>query len=237
MVLDQVHNLKEKDVITLDGPSGSGKSTVAKKLANILHYFYLDTGAMYRALTYKAIQERLDLENEDVLVGLAQRTSIELESSSAGIRVLLDGVEVTQQIRTVDVTNSIFHISEKPRVREMMVNKQRQIAKQKNVVIEGRDTGTVVFPQAQYKFYIDADLIQRARRRASELEQKGNILELDQVMHQMNERDNRDKARSAGPLRKASDAVVIDSTYFSADEVVNQILLSINKTKERNGPS
>jgi cytidylate kinase len=145
------------------------------------------------------------------------------------VRVLLDGADVSEQIRSVDVTNSTSVVSSRPRVREIMVNWQRAIGQKRNVVIEGRDTGTVVFPEATHKFYIDADLVERARRRSKDFEQTGTMIEPETLIHQINERDNRDKNRQAGPLKKAADAVVIDSTNLSVDEVVAQILQIVHK--------
>lgn len=229
MASESKAKLNTKKIITIDGPAGAGKSSVAKRLAKVLHFFYLDTGAMYRALTLKALNENIDLENEGQLYALARRTHIDLQDSIEGPQVLLDHVDVTERIRSVEVTNNTSQVASMPKVREIMVEWQRKIASQYNVIIEGRDTGTVVFPQATYKFYLDADLAERARRRSKELKEKGTYIEDDNLIHQINERDHKDMNRHVGPLKKAADAVVIDTTGLSADEVASHILQIISK--------
>jgi cytidylate kinase len=222
-------NPHTKKIITIDGPAGAGKSSVAKKLAKILHYFYLDTGAMYRALTLKALSENIDLENEAQLVALAKRTHIDLQDSINGLLVLLDRIDVTERIRSIEVTNNTSQLASLPMVREIMVEWQRQIASHHNVIIEGRDTGTVVFPQATFKFYLDADLAERARRRSKELKEKGTFIEDENLIHQINERDHKDMHRHVGPLKKATDAIVIDTTGLGVDEVASLMLQIISK--------
>jgi len=216
-------------VITIDGPAGAGKSSVAKKLAKVLHYFYLDTGAMYRALTLKALNESVDLSNEDRLYELAKKTHIDLQDTMQGLQVLMDHVDVTERIRSVEVTNNTSQVASMPKVRDIMVEWQRQIASHHNVIIEGRDTGTVVFPKATFKFYLDADLAERARRRSKELKEKGTFIEDESLIHQINERDHKDMNRHVGPLKKAADAIVIDTTGMGVDEVASQILQIISK--------
>lgn len=210
-------------VVAIDGPAGAGKSTIAKKLAKALNVSYLDTGAMYRALTLKAMRENVNMENEDDLVSLAKRTTIDLESLDSGIKVLLDGQDVSQDIRTVEVTNNTFYIARAAGVRAIMVEWQRAIGSRRSVVIEGRDIGTVVFPNATRKYYLDADEEERARRRYDELIAKGKEVEFNDVLKDVKIRDEKDFTRKVGPLKKAGDAVVIDSTKMTIDEVVEEM--------------
>jgi len=216
-------------IITIDGPAGAGKSTVAKRLAEKLNLSYLDTGAMYRALTLKAIRQNTNLEDEDALVALARQTVIDLEHHGSDVKVLLDDEDVSEDIRTVEVTNKTFHVARAPRVREIMVQWQRAIGGMRGVVVEGRDVGTVVFPQATNKFYLDANFEERSHRRLKELREKGNNVDADKLAAELKERDNKDLTRSVGPLKQADDAVFIDSTRLSIDGVVEEMLKYIKK--------
>ncbi len=225
MALTPLKKISSPIVIAIDGPAGAGKSTVAKELARRLGFAYLDTGAMYRALTLKAIEERKDLENEDEIVAMAHRTVIDLKMNhEKQLRVFLDGQDVTQDIRSEKVTNNTFHIARAPGVREIMVGWQRKIGSQTNIVVEGRDIGTVVFPKATRKFYLDADFAERSRRRIEELRQKGKAVNESQLKNELQERDHKDFTRETGPLRKAQDAVSIDSTRMTIDDTVDAIL-------------
>ncbi len=210
--------------IAIDGPAGAGKSTVAKILAKALGISYLDTGAMYRALTLKALANKINLESGEALADLAKETKIELKPSAAGLNIILDGEDVSQEIRTPQVTNNTFYIARAPEVREIMVNLQRELGKKQSVVAEGRDIGTVVFPNATKKFYLDADFNERARRRIKELQEKGKPVDQEQLQKELNERDQKDFTRKVGPLKKADDAIVIDSTGLTAEETAEKIL-------------
>lgn len=211
-------------IITIDGPAGAGKSTVAKELARRLGIFYLDTGAMYRALTLKAIRRGMDLEDAQKLADLARATNICLENHTGGSKVLLDGEDVSEAVRSPEVTNKTFYIARAGGVREIMVQWQREIGTRRSVVIEGRDVGTVVFPKASHKFYLDADFQERARRRIDELREKGKNVDEHSLKTELQERDQKDLTRPIGPLKIAADAVVIDSTHLSVVDVVEQIL-------------
>ena len=221
----QVNNHKQTMmVIAIDGPAGAGKSTVAKKLANIFNLSYLDTGAMYRALTFKAIIEKINLEDDIQLIALAQRTSVDLVDSKDGLKVLLDGRNVNEEIRSVEVTNNTFYIARVSGVRKIMVGWQRDIAARKGVVAEGRDIGTVVFPGATYKFYLDANIEERTQRRYKELIEKGKTIDAKNLLVELKERDHKDSTRKVGPLKKAEDAIFIDTTHLSVDQVVDKML-------------
>jgi len=217
----------QKKVVAIDGPAGAGKSSVAKQLAKKLGYSYLDTGAMYRALTLKAMNENVMLEDEEALVTLANQTKINLEYEGVNIKVMLDGKDVSEEIRTTDVTNNTFYVARVPRVREIMVGWQRKISSQKDVVIEGRDVTTVVFPNASNKYYLDADLNVRARRRIKELKDNGSSIDEDKLLNEINERDQKDFTREVGPLKQAKDAIYLDTTNMSVDQVVDIMLKNI----------
>ena len=211
-------------VIAIDGPAGAGKSSVAKRLAQKLRFSYLDTGAMYRALTYKALKSNIDLTQEEQLAALARMTEIDVIDEDGRVRVMLDGKDISPNIRTQEVTDNTFYAARAPKVREVMVERQREIGKARNIVVEGRDIGTVVFPQTPYKFYIDADLQIRARRRAGDFTASGEAFTIDQLAKAMAERDQKDLTRAVGPLCKAPDAVMIDSSDMSIEEVVDTIV-------------
>ncbi len=214
-------------IVTIDGPAGAGKSTVAKRLAQKLHFAYLDTGAMYRALTLKALRAKINLEDEEQLVLLAKATVIDLRDDPQGGKVFLDGEDVSREIRSPEVTNQTFYIARASRVREIMVEWQRHIAAKLSVVVEGRDAGTVIFPQAVYKFYLDAQLTERARRRMEEFRARGEEVNEQKILADVQERDQKDFTRATGPLKKADGAICIDSTKFTVDETVEEMLKHI----------
>lgn len=218
-------------VVAIDGPAGSGKSTVSKRTAKRLGILYIDTGAMYRALTLKAMRRKIDLEDEDALVSLARSTKIDLEGNDGALKVILDGEDVAGFIRTPELTSNVKYIARVPGVRHEMVRLQRIIGKKGGAVLEGRDIGTVVFPDADYKFYLDADLEERSRRRYKELLELGQNISLEEIRADIASRDESDIRRSVGALKKADDAVLIDTTNLSIDEVVDEISDYIDNAK------
>ncbi|MGE0268368.1 MAG: (d)CMP kinase [Candidatus Omnitrophota bacterium] len=211
-------------IIAIDGPAGAGKSTIAKRLAKELNISYLDTGAMYRAVTLKALQSGADLAREEELAVIAEKCNLEMEFSSGQQKIFLDGKEVTEDIRTLMVTNNTKYIANCPSVRTIVVNWQRKIADGQSIVMEGRDIGTVVFPKADYKFYLDADINERTQRRLKEIQGQGKLIDENQLTMDIAQRDQKDMERETGPLCKADDAVVIDSTNLSIQEVVDRML-------------
>ena len=216
---------KGKVVITIDGPAGAGKSTAAKELAQRLGFSYLDTGSMYRALTLKALRQKVNLSDEQALVNLARKTTIDLKTDkNCRLRVFLDGRDVTKAIRSLKVTNHTFFAARAPAVRRILVSWQRRIGRKNNSVVEGRDAGTVIFPRAARKFYLDADFKERARRRISELKAQGKKVQEAALKKELQDRDRKDLTRLVGPLKKADGAIVIDSTHLSAEEVVEKML-------------
>jgi len=211
-------------VVAIDGPAGAGKSTIAKCLARRLGFSYLDTGAMYRSLTLKALQTGVNFEDEPALEAMSRQTSIDLQGDPVnGVRVILDGRDVSQEIRTPEVTNQTCYIARASKVRAVMVGLQQEIGSRHNVVIEGRDIGTVVFPDAAYKFYLDATVEERAQRRYKEFLEKGKEISLEQVIADVRRRDESDFSRTVGPLKKADDAIVIDSTALTIEQVVEEM--------------
>ena len=208
-------------ILAIDGPAGSGKSTVSRIVAEKLNYLYVDTGAMYRALTWKALHEKLDLTDEKSLVELARRTSIKLEKNR---KVYVDDIDVTVDIRKPEVTKRVCYIAKVGEVRECMVALQREMGKEGGVVLEGRDIGTVVFPNADRKIYLDAGIGERARRRYKELKEQGFGINVDEIEKKLRSRDEKDKGRKVAPLRVADGAIIIDTTHMNIEQVVEEIL-------------
>lgn len=221
-----------KLTIAIDGPAGSGKSSVARLVSRTLGYLYLDSGAMYRALALKALRRGIPLTDEPGLHRLAGETHIELrppteEQESAGIknRVFLDGQEVTQEIRTAEVAQAASRLATLAPVREVLVAEQQRAGAGGGVVMEGRDIGTVVFPKAELKIFLEASPEVRAERRWKEHQEKGEALSLSDVLEEVRERDKRDRERKVSPLVRASDALLIDNTAIDAGETARLIVM------------
>lgn len=210
-----------KLIIAIDGPAGAGKSTIASRLARKLDYVNLESGAMYRALALQAIENDTSFEDEAALVRLAEGSRIQLEPTLGGNRTLLDGKDVSARIRERDVTEAASRVSVHPKVREWMVEHQRAMGANGGIVMEGRDIGTKVFPDADLKIFLDADPVVREQRRMAQQKIKGEVAA--NVAAELRERDRRDRTRAASPLVAAEDAVVIDSSLMSEDDVLAKI--------------
>ncbi|SEH81734.1 cytidylate kinase [Halobacillus karajensis] len=210
--------------IAIDGPAAAGKSTVAKKVAEKLSFIYVDTGAMYRALTWKALKEGISLEDEQSLVTLLGSSDLNLVQSEQGQRVILDHQDVSEEIRTAEVTNQVSIVAKHKEVREEMVQRQQQLVKDKGVVMDGRDIGTHVLPNAEVKIFMIASVEERAQRRHKENMEKGFPSDLHQLMEEIRKRDEIDSNRATAPLVKAEDAIEVDTTSMGINEVVDRIL-------------
>jgi CMP/dCMP kinase len=211
---------ERKLIIAIDGPAGAGKSTVASNLARKLGYVNLETGAMYRALGLRALESRIPLDNEEELADLARTSQISLIPTANGNRVLLDGRDVSERIRDSDVTAAASQVSVHPAVREWMVARQREMGKQGGVVMEGRDIGTKVFPDADVKIFLDANEDVRAERRVRQHSVESDADKSKRIAEEMRQRDRRDTSRAASPLVAAPDAVILDSSHMSLEQVI-----------------
>ena len=216
-------------VIAIDGPAGSGKSTTAKNVAEKLGFIHINTGAMYRGISLKCIQEDVNMEDPSQLNHLLTHTKLEF-AAEGELALFMDGVDISAEITSLKVTDFVSQVSAISEVREKLVQFQREMAEGLNVVLEGRDIGTVVFPNADHKFFLVADIHERARRRKKEMEAKGEVVSLEELTAEMLERDRKDSTRKHSPLKKAEDAVEIDTTGISIEEQVNRIVEIVNKT-------
>ncbi len=212
-------------IIAIDGPAGAGKSTVARTVARKLGYLFINTGAMYRAVAWKSLKEGISMEDRDRIGRLAEESGIELRGTVDSMRVMIDGEDITEKIVTPEVSRAASMVSSIPAVRRALVARQQTIAAEGCVVMEGRDIGTRVFPNAEVKIYLDATSNARAERRYLEDQSRGIALDsFDQMKSEIEDRDERDKTRADSPLVQASDAVYIDSSGMTIDEVVDQIM-------------
>ena len=212
-------------IVTIDGPAGAGKSSISRRLAEILGFEFLDTGAMYRAVALKGLRAEIDWADEERLTALAQASTMQL----AGTTVLLDGEDVSQAIRTLEVTEVTRHAANNVGVRQHLVQLQRQVAAGKDIVTEGRDQGTVVFPEAACKIFLTASPQERAQRRVAELAARGQVVAYEQIFQQQARRDEEDRNRPIGPLRKAQDAIEVLTDGMTEDEVLQHLVAIVRR--------
>ena len=220
-------------IVAIDGPSGAGKSTLAKRIAKDLRFTYLDTGAIYRALALKILRGAVDLNDTAALSAIVTDTVIDLRETNGQIQVFLDGEDVSASIRTPEVSQMASRASALAMVRHRLLDLQRALGRRGNVVAEGRDIGTVVFPEAQVKIFLNASIEERARRRCDELRAAGRSVSLNETIREMEERDKRDSERDIAPLRKADDAVALDSSGLTADRVAEKVLQLIKNESSK----
>lgn len=224
--------LNQGIIIAIDGWSSCGKSTLAKALAKKLSYAYIDTGAMYRACTYYFIQHQIDLKDEDAVQAALKNIQITFKSIEGYNTTFLNGVNVEQEIRSMDVSNLVSPVAELSVVRKFLVEQQQAMGQQKSVVLDGRDIGTVVFPNAELKIFLTAEPEVRAERRFEELKQKGIQITLAEVIANLQERDHIDSTRADSPLKQAEDAYLIDNTYMDLDTSINKVLELMDRTQK-----
>jgi CMP/dCMP kinase len=215
-----------KIIIAIDGHSSCGKSSTAKKAAANISYSYIDTGAMYRAVTLYFLQNHISISNQKEIETALENITIEFRINAAGQnQTYLNGLNVEDEIRKLYVANKVSEVSAIAAVRHAMVDQQRKMGKKKGLVMDGRDIGTVVFPEAELKIFMTADPLVRAQRRQIELMTKGDVLDIEEILENIKKRDIIDSTRTESPLKQADDAVVIDTTYMTLDEQVDQVIL------------
>ncbi len=218
-------------IIAIDGPAGAGKTTISKALAARLGYTYIDTGALYRGFALKAQREGVDINDDARLKKMCDEISLYFKNDDGELRLYLDGADVTKEIREPQMSMMASDISARPMVREALLHVQRELGRERKVILEGRDIGTVVFPEADCKFYLDASVEERARRRHKDFVKAGKEVAIEKLIEDIKQRDHNDSSRKHAPLMQADDAIHIDSTNFSFDEVIDQ-LVTIIKNKQ-----
>ncbi len=218
-------------IIAIDGPAGSGKSTIAKSIAQKLNFLYIDTGAMYRAVTLKAIEQGISFDDGQALLDMAKRTTVSLCMENQVLRVFLDGQDVTEHIRTPDVTNKVFYVADNILIRQLLVEQQRKLGAGTPAVLEGRDTTSVVFPDADIKIFLDASFEERVERRWKEFRARGKEISREKVKEDLRIRDTKDFGRNVGGLKKVPGAFVLDTTGYSISEVEEQIIQIVKNCK------
>ena len=216
-------------IVTIDGPAGAGKSTIARQLADTLGFHFLDTGAMYRAITLGAIRKQIDFDDKEQLISYARNSTIDWHND----RILLNDGDVTQEIRSPVVTDSIKYVADVKEIREALSEQQRRIAQTQNIVTEGRDQGTDVFPNAGCKIFLTASPAERAQRRHQQLAELGRPIPVEQILEAQNRRDAEDRQRPQGALRPAEDAVIIHSDGLTFEAVVQKILIIFREKKKK----
>lgn len=211
-------------IVAIDGPAGTGKGTITKLISNELGLINIDTGAMYRCIALQALRQGItNIEEEKKLIEIAQNIDIQMQNKKEGQKVFLNGEDVTSEIRSMEVSKFVSPVSSIPEIREIMVNLQRKMAEGKDVIMEGRDITTVVFPKANVKIYLDADLEERAKRRYKENKEKGMLQSYDEVLQAVKQRDYNDMNKPVGALKIADDAIVVDTTKMTIEEVKEKV--------------
>ncbi len=216
-------------VIAIDGPSASGKSTVARRVASELEYLYMDSGALYRGVTWEALQSGVNTEDEQGVLALIERSSLEFNIENGALIFFMNGRRLSSELREQEVNDNVSSVAAMAGVRRFIVDQLRSLTRYGDIVMEGRDIGTAVFPDARVKFYLDADPAERARRRHDEILESGEQVEMGAILDSLASRDDRDRARDLDPLRCAGDAIVIDTTGMDIDQVVARILAQIRE--------
>lgn len=211
-------------IITVDGPSGAGKGTLCYALAEKLGFDFLDSGAIYRITALDALKKQVNLEDENAVAEIGRNLNVQFVPNNGEVNVILDGENVGDQIRTAEAGQNASKVAAFPKVREALLQRQRNFACEKGLVADGRDMGTIVFPEAQVKLFLDASAEERAKRRVKQLQLKGFNANFEQILGEIKERDYRDRNRAVAPLVPAKDALVLDSTHLSIDEVIRQAL-------------